>query len=391
MRLICCLMTAGALALATPTAAQDLTDYDVFDRAYSIELKGLVLLNGFYSDHAVTNHDSPWLVSPRSPLATNPPGAASATVRNSRIILLGKASDVLGGEFDAELDLDFYGGAMDGSFGEPRPRIRRAVGTVRWANGWMTFGQERLLISPIDPSSLVMIGVPGFTGSGNLSAWMPQVRFGLEVGYTLRLGIEAAAVAPSYRHLTSADEPNPDRAERTRRPFVQGRLVTRWGNPDAEGELGLGGHYGWFYDDADSLLVTRAATVSSKFSLGQYIEIRGEAFYGDGLGMLGGGGIDQTLTPSGAPIRTKGGWAQLILKPRENVELGAAYGMDDPDNDLDPSQGREKNVSWATHLNVRVQPLLFGIEYRRIETTYSDNVFDLQTANFVNLSMGFEF
>ena len=36
-------------------------------------------------------------------------------------------------------------------------------------------------------------------------------------------------------------------------------------------------------------------------------------------------------------------------------------------------------------------PLLFAVEYRRLETTYADAVYDLQTANHVNLALGFEF
>jgi hypothetical protein len=122
------------------------------------------------------------------------------------------------------------------------------------------------------------------------------------------------------------------------------------------------------------------------------VEVRGEAFLGEGLGMLGGGGVDQTLAPDGTPVRTKGGWAQLNLHPNRSIEIGGGYGLDDPNNgDLVVATGRSKNVSWELHGHLHVAPLLFALEYRRLETTYSDTIYDLQTSNHLNLALGFEF
>ena len=48
------------------------------------------------------------------------------------------------------------------------------------------------------------------------------------------------------------------------------------------------------------------------------VEIRGEAFIGDGLRGLGGGGIYQAINIDGNMLRTQGGWAQLNLFPISN-------------------------------------------------------------------------
>ena len=50
-----------------------------------------------------------------------------------------------------------------------------------------------------------------------------------------------------------------------------------------------------------------------------------------------------------------------------------------------------ENLSWETHLIWRPHPLVFGLEYRRIETTYGDVDIGKRTANHVNVAMGFVF
>lgn len=377
-----------AFGMAPSLAAQDLTE---MRRSQCVELAGVVLLNAYYNDDLVNDRDGPWLAFPRHPFAGERLEALGGTIRQSRITLSAWASDVLGGYVEGELDLDFFGD-REGRRREPVPRIRRAVGSVRWSHAWLIFGQEALPISPYDPSSLSMVGVPGFTGSGNLSRWMPQVRLGVDVGSAVRVGIEATAVAPRFDRLLSDPEPEPDRAERSRRPFVQGRLLTRWGNDSTGGEISVGGHYGWFTSGVDTLGVTRAGAVTARFFLSQFVEVRGEAFVGEGLGMLGGGGVDQTLSPRGNPVRTRGGWAQLNLHPARSLKIGGGYGVDDPENaDLDSATGRRLNVSWELHCQLHVTPLLFAVEYRRLETTYADAIYNLQTANHVNVALGFEF
>jgi hypothetical protein len=110
-------------------------------------------------------------------------------------------------------------------------------------------------------------------------------------------------------------------------------------------------------------------------------------------------------------VRTKGGWAPINVLPTPEWELGGGMGMDDPDDaDLatdvfsggsDPYGGGTEyefgsgtaieNFSWEPHLIWRPHPLVFGLEFKRIETTYGDPDVGKRTANHVNMALGFVF
>jgi hypothetical protein len=378
-----------ALGLTPALSAQAATTPQA---GHGVEISGVLLLNAYYSDDLVNNREVPWLASPRNPFAGDPLRSLGSTVRQSRLVLSASTAGVAGARMDGEVDIDFYGADAASSRSEPVPRVRRMVGRIAWPNVWVLFGQETLPISPLDPSTFAAVSVPGFTGSGNLSRWMPQIRVGVEIGNTLRIGVEAAAVAPRFNKMLDDDIPEPDPAELSKRPFVQGRLLTRWETDGIDGEVSAGGHYGWFTTGNDSLGITRAAAAAARVFFKEIVELKGEAFLGEGLGMLGGGGIDQTLSPDGRPVRTSGGWAQINVHLARELEFGGAYGIDNPHGgDLDPVTGRSYNMTWRSHCHFNLSPWVIAIEYQRIETTYSDAVFDLQTANHLNLALGFEF
>ena len=123
--------------------------------------------------------------------------------------------------------------------------------------------------------------------------------------------------------------------------------------------------------------------------LGRIAELRGEAFTGKALAGLGGGGIGQNLGRNGVPVRTRGGWGQLLLRPTPAWELGASFGIDDPkDGDLDTATMRLKNQTVGGHIHWRPAPLIVGLEYRYITTTYAPGK---ATAGHVNLALGAEF
>ena len=124
------------------------------------------------------------------------------------------------------------------------------------------------------------------------------------------------------------------------------------------------------------------------------VELLAEAFSGKALAGLGGGGIGQSLGPTGKEVRTKGGWGQLNVQPRREVMVGGGCGIDDPDDgDLSDAlgnpRGRLKNFVCEGHVDLRPRgPLVFGIEFRRLETTYPSGKF---TANHLNLAAGYRF
>ncbi len=358
-----------------------------------VELSGLVLVNAFYNGGKVNNSDVPQVAAPPDPPGSLPAAHGGATVRQSQLTLTASVPQVAHGSFTGELDMDFYGGQQPSAGGRTWPllRVRRVRAEIDWPHAWVMFGQESPPIAEVNPSSLAGIGLVEFARAGNLWLWLPQARVGGELGGTVKVGLEGSLLAPTAGDPQTAFLTQPDRAERSRRPYLEGRIRVRWDQPRTTGEISLGGHYGWLAAAADTLVVTSAVAASARVTASRYVELRGEIFSGQALAGLGGGGIGQNLGPNNVPVFTHGGWAQLNLHPHPTVEVGGGYGFDDPrDSDLDPLTGILRNASWETHAQWRPAPLVLGAEFRHIETTYRPLVGKLGV-HHLNLAAGFEF
>src|SRR5213592_2340954 len=346
-------LLVSLVAVALPLAAQTPPSPPAPAKR-TVELTGLVLVNGFFTNARVNNSDVPQFAD-SLPSAS----AIGGTIRQTRLGLLVTDPDVLRGSFSGEVDVDFYGGQQPSSGGRTFPllRLRRAVGIVSWPHAQLLFGQESPLVAERSPRSLASVGTPDFATAGNLWLWLPQFRATLEQGYTLRLAEQVAVLAPTAGTPQGTFNTQPDSAERSRRPYLQGRVRLGWGPTDDPSEVAIGGHLGW-------------------------------------LAGLGGGGIGQNLGPTGVEVRTKGGWGQLNVRPRREVMFGGGCGIDDPDDgDLSDAlgnpRGRLKNFVCEGHVDVRPSgPLVLGVEFRRLETTYPSGKF---TANHFNLAAGYRF
>ena len=356
----------------------------------TVEFSGFVLINGFYNTARVNNSDVPQ-VAENDPVGI---GSIGGAIRQTRLGILVSDADVLGGSFAGEIDADFFGGQQPSSGGRTFPllRLRRAVGTVTWPHVQLLIGQESPLVAERSPRSLASVGFPDFAGAGNLWLWIPQVRVGAEIGYTVRLALQGAILAPGTGTPQGAFATQPDSAERTGRPYLEGRLRLGWGPTDDPNEVALGGHAGWVLGldslSGDTLLVSRALTVDARVKVG-LVELVGEAFVGKAVAGLGGGAIGQNVGAGGVPVRTKGGWGQLNVRPVPEWMLGGGCGIDDPDDADIPATGRFKNFVCEGHVEWRPKgPLVFGFEFRRLQTTYQAG--DL-TASHINLAAGYRF
>jgi hypothetical protein len=118
--------------------------------------------------------------------------------------------------------------------------------------------------------------------------------------------------------------------------------------------------------------------------------VRGELYGGQALRGLGGGGIGQNLTTTGAPVRDRGGWGQLIVRPSSLVDLGAGCGVGDPKDVTNLPARRLKNVACETHVTAHPGgPVLVSLGWRGHRTTY-ETVGTVRNTH-VNLALGFEF
>jgi hypothetical protein len=158
-------LAAVALPLAAQTPPSPTAPAPAPAAKRTVELTGLVLVNGFFTNARVNNSDAPQFADSLAPAS-----AIGGTIRQTRLGLLVTDPDVLRGSFSGEVDVDFFGGQQPSSGGRTFPllRLRRAVGIVSWAHAQLLFGQESPLVAERSPRSLASVGFPDFAAGGNL-------------------------------------------------------------------------------------------------------------------------------------------------------------------------------------------------------------------------------
>lgn len=357
----------------------------------TIELNGRILMNAFVSTRRTNNVDVPVIVRPDTANGLDN-GGTGVEFRQSTIGLSVSSPNVFGAEFLGDLDVDFYGGLLASGGGRTLPllRMRTARAVLTWPRVELMLGQEQPLVSNVNPVSLAGIGIPNFSAAGNLWYWVPQARLTIERPGAVRLGVSGALLAPMTGEPVGTFETEFDQAERSRRPYLEGRVRARWGDDERTGEIGLGGHLGWTAPKSGTIRENRAITVDAVIPIGRTVELRGEAFSGQGLCVLGGGQVSQLYSPLGLAVRGFGGWGQVNVKPSPRLLFGAGHGFDDPKNaDLPPSTGRLRNATSELHLIAHPGgPLVLSFEWRRTTTTYSARSWSNDHLNF---GFGFEF
>lgn len=349
-----------------------------------LELSGRVMVAAFGNSRRVNNVDNPQFVRQDTTPGAPVRGVGMA-VRQTRLGLAARVADVMGGAFSGDLDVDFYGGQQPSSGGRTFPllRLRTARGFVRWSRAELMLGQETPLVSGVNPVTPAAVGTPEFATAGNLWLWLPQVRVGVHSSGAVRLGIQAAVLAPTSGDAAAAFDTDYDLAERSQRPFVQARASAQWGAPELAREIGCGMHQGWLMP-ATTRVASNAIACDAMLPMTEWLELRGEAFVGQGLRGLGGGGIGQNFTTANASLKSKGGWAQLNLRPTFALRLGAGCGVDHPDALVT----RRRNDACSAYALRTAGPVFVAAELRRLRTEYSTGRY---TNDHVTLATGFEF
>ncbi len=355
----------------------------------ALEFHGRALVHLLSNSAPTNNVDVPTFVAPST--STAAPGGIAMTIRQTTLGLAFSASGIAGGTFQGDLDVDFYGGQQPSSGGRTFPlvRLRTARGTLAWRHGSVMAGQEQPLITNVDPVSLAAVGVPGFTAAGNLWLWLPQVRAAVQTAGRVRIGLEAAVLAPTSGDPAGLFDTDFDAAERTGTPFTQALVRLAWGADEAAGFITLGAHSGRIRDANGMRRESEALALSAVVPLGGVLELRGEAFDGQALRGLGGGGIGQGLGLNGVAVRTTGAWGQLNARLGTRWTLGGGYGVDDPE-DADLAAGaRLANRTVEGHVHWRpAGPVVLGLEWRQSTTEYAA---ERRTNRHLNAAIGFQF
>ena len=349
-----------------------------------LELTGRVMLQAFGNSGRVNNVDDPQFARGD---VTGPERGGGMSMRQSLLAFRVSNPEVAGAQFAGELATDFYGGQMPSSGGRTFPliRLRTAKALLRWPHSELMVGQELPLVAQLNPVSVAASGAPLFSAAGNLWLWLPQARITLGGFRPNTMAFQFAVLAPTSGDPANAFDTDLDAAERSGRPFLETRLRLRWAMSEQLGEIGCGAHVGWVRGDS----VRSEAVACDILAPWSMFELRAEAFTGQSLRGLGGGGIGQSLTTLGDPVVGVGAWAQLNVNPSPIWGFGAGCGVDDPEDSDLAATARLRNVSCGGHFITHpAGPLLLSVEARRLVTTYASGKFRV---DHFNIGFGFEF
>ena len=401
---------AAIAALRQQIATESQTTVHTRSRL-QMDLTGMIITNGFYTNGRATSIDVPLIAL--APANVPQDNAFGATVRQTRLGGVVTVSQVLGGSFIGDLDIDFFGGVQNGPGDRrlfPEPRLRTTTARLRWSRTELMVGSDVPLVSRLTPVTVAAIGIPDFSGSGNLWNWLAQIRLSREVATTraahttLRWVVQGAVMAPFAGAQYPGDPDLADAGERSGRPAFEGRLSARWGDTtsagatdasigDGGGEIGIGVHHGWVSVGQEPLQNSNALTADWRISFTPRIELRGEWYVGRLVRGLGGGGINQAFGKPignevlGPPINDQAGWAQLNAQFHPTLLGGAGCGLDVVD--LADRPVRTRNTVCETNLLWRPsEPFFVGLEFRGVATKYDTGA--TGHVRQLNLGLGFE-
>jgi hypothetical protein len=401
---------AAIAALRQQMATESQTTVHTRSRL-QLDLTGMIITNAFYTSGRATSIDVPLIaLAPSDVAETN---AFGATVRQTRLGGVVSVSQVLGGSFIGDLEIDFFGGVSNGPGDRrlfPEPRLRTSTATLRWSGTDLMVGTDVPLVSRLTPISVAAIGIPEFSGSGNLWNWLPTIRLTQRIATTplahstLRWFVQGAAMAPFAGAQYPGDPDVADAGERSGRPALEGRVSARWGDTtsagasdvtigEGGGEIGVGVHHGWVAVGDAPLQNSNALTADWRISFTPRVELRGEWYVGRLVRGLGGGGINQAFgkpignEPLGPPINDQAGWGQLNAQFLQTLLGGAGCGLDVVD--LADRPVRTRNTVCSTYMLWRPsEPFFVGLEWRGVATKFDTGA--TGRVRQLNLGMGFE-
>ncbi len=401
---------AAIAALRQQMATESQTTVHTRSRV-QLDLTGMIITNAFYTSGRANSLDVPLVAL--APTDVSEDHAFGATVRQTRLGGVVTVNQVLGGSFIGDLEIDFFGGVSNGPGDRrlfPEPRLRTTTATLRWSRTDLMVGSDVPLVSRLTPISVAAIGIPEFSGSGNLWNWLPTIRLTQRVATTslphttLRWGVQGAVMSPFAGAQYPGDPDLADAGERSARPAFEGRFFAQWGDTTSSGasdvtigegggEIGVGVHHGWVAVGDAPLQNSNAVTADWRVSFTPRVELRGEWYAGRLVRGLGGGGINQAFgkpignEPLGPPINDQAGWAQLNGQFLQTLLGGAGCGLDVVD--LADRPVRTRNTVCSTYMLWRPsEPFFVGLEFRGIATRYDTG--GTGRVRQLNLGLGFD-
>jgi len=359
-------------------ATHELTKVET-ESKYPLKITGLVLFNAFVNTKQVDFAASPAYALPG-------PGSTGLSIRQTVLGLDARGPHLLGASSYADVRVDFFSNSTQAGYASSLLRLRTAHAGLKWADSEVFFSLDRTILSPNAPSSLLAVGQPELAWAGNLWSWNTQLGASRQfhLSEATRLKLQAALIDPGdprpprYMSVTSTTG-----SERSRWPGTEARIAFLSGTGSKGAEIGVGGYFSPHRTIDDARYDAWAITADLRLPVTRHFEFLANAYRGQALGGLGGGGyVDFVYSYSDVAELTRaledvGGWAQLKAKLGQRVEINSGYGIDNPfAREIRESIAQTGEGSYTglarnrEHFsNVIYSPsayLLFSVEYRRL-------------------------
>lgn len=379
---------------------------------YRVRLSGIVLLNMFANRGTVDTTDFPTVaLESEQPFSS---ASFGGSLRQSQIGIEAFGPRIGGARTSASINFDFAGGFPQATVnGETMGIMRLRTGAIRfdWQNTSLVAGQDRLFFVPNSPTSIATLAVPALSYAGNLWSWTPQVRVEHKVPLSdstsllLQMGmLDSLSGDVQPKDVQAA---NPSWGEQSGQPAYAARVGWTHSLHGQDLTLGAGGYYGrqfWGYGrNVDGW----ASTIDVSIPLTKSISLSGAYYRGRAVAGLWGA-LGQDVVMSGSlfnpnsvikGLDSTGGWMQLKFKPRENFQINAAYGEDNPfASELDKFPNTHSYTGYLyTHNQSPLVNFIYqfrsdveiSVEYRHLRTAYLND--DTQSANHYNATIGYKF
>lgn len=369
---------------------------------YPLKLSGLLLFNAYANTRQVD-------VAPDPTYAVDGSGSTGFSVRQTILGLDARGPHLFGATSHADVRVDFFErGSQPGYASGGVLWLRTAHAGLKWNNTEAFFAQDRPILSPNTPTSLVAVAMPEFAWAGNLWTWNPQVGVSQQIGLgdSTRLKLQAALIDVANPQLPNTTSTSTiSQTERSRWPGSEARIAFASGDPVTGAEIGIGGYFSPHQTSDGFRYDAWAGTADMRVPLTRHFLLTADAYRGQGLGGLGGGGYaDFVYHYSNAveiarALDDVGGWAQLKGKVSERLELNGGYGLDNPfageihtvpSSSTSTYPGLARNRS--TFGNVIYSPsayLLFSLEYRKLWTDYAAG--PTYSSDVIGIGAGYRF
>jgi hypothetical protein len=371
------------------------------DSRYSVKLFGTILDNTYYNTSDRSDVAVPTAAPPPSSAVRNTGGNLGATLRQTQFGFAMSGPKLGGARLSADVNFDFFGSA--GAYGSNALgalRMRTASARLEGPRTSLAVGLMTPMISPLNPTSLASLYYPALGESGNLWQWRPQLilerRTQIHEGDDLVL--QAGLMMPFGDTVNGQ--------QLAGRPGYESRIAfARRLGAERRLEVGLGGFVHPQPFGFGRTIDSYAATGDWLIPLSSRLELSGEAFYGQSIGLSeqSGGNIVDVFSFSGpldSPgtvirgVHSFGGWTQVSARLIPELEFNVAFGLDDPRSrdvfaGLFDNSRRLRNQTFSINSIYRFRSnFLIALEYRYIRTTYPDG----RSANgHINIALGYLF